>query len=94
MTLTCSTYPLTQREQDSIATCDTSLISHDAHVRGRLRMTISNKKEFLKILGRTLFFLFIFFPRGEWARNGEEVGSWEGGDWKGDKSCQRAIVSQ
>ncbi len=82
MTLTCSTYPLTQREQDSIAPRDASLISHDAHVRGRLRMTISNNKSSWKFWD-VLYFSGFFFPRGEW-----------GVELEGDKSCQRAIVSQ
>lgn len=41
-TLTCGTYPLTQRERGGVAPRDTSLISHDAHGRGRLR--ISNNR--------------------------------------------------
>lgn len=43
MKLTCSTYPLTQRESGTVAPCDTLLICHDAHGRGRLRMMIGNK---------------------------------------------------
>lgn len=86
MTLTCSTYPLTQGEHDRIAPRDTSLTSHDAHVRGRLRMTISNNKsswKFWDVLYFSGAFFFFFFPGGEGT-----------GELEGDKSCQRAIVSQ
>lgn len=96
MTLTCSTYPLTRREQDSIAPRDTSLISHDAHVRGRLRMAISTNKSSWKFWDVLYFsvcvcvlyiYIYIFFSR--FFQEGNGVGS-----CKGDKSCQRAIVSQ
>lgn len=67
MTLTCSTYPLTQREHGSIAPRDTLLISYDAHVRGRLRMMISNNKSSWKFWDVLYFF-----------QEGNRVGSWKG----------------
>lgn len=71
MTLTCSTYPLTQSEQGSVAPSDTSLISHDAHTSSRLRVTISNNKSSVKFWGCTFILAFFFLSPPQ---EGCEVG--------------------